>query len=69
MAAPPNRLATMEYISVLLPSAAVGTIFYFTMRAILGADRAERAAQAAAENEMTQSAPTQAATRQLPAKN
>lgn len=43
----------MEYISVLLPSAAVGTIFYFTMRAIFGADRAERAAQAAAEHEMT----------------
>ncbi|WP_035778427.1 hypothetical protein [Arthrobacter sp. 35/47] len=59
----------MEYISVLLPSAAVGTIFYFTMRAIVGADRAERAAQAAAENEMTQSAPTQATRGQLAAKN
>lgn len=44
----------MEYISVLLPSAAVGAIFYFVMRAIFQADRAERQAQAAAEEEATQ---------------
>ena len=42
---------------MLLPSAAVGTIFYFTMRAIFGADRAEREAQAAAEHETTQGTP------------
>nr|WP_090588565.1 hypothetical protein [Arthrobacter subterraneus] len=41
----------MEYIAVLLPSAGVGAIFYFAMRAIFGADRAERQAQAAAEQE------------------
>ena len=41
----------MEYIAVLLPSAAVGAIFYFVMRAIFGADRAERQAEAAAERE------------------
>lgn len=58
----------MEYISVLLPSAAVGAIFYFTMRAIFGADRAERAAQAAAEIEMTSGAPTQTPAVQISAK-
>ena len=59
----------MEYISVLLPSAAVGTIFYFTMRAIFGADRAERAAQAVAEHEITHGAPTQAAAGETSARN
>lgn len=54
----------MEYISVLLPSAAVGTIFYFTMRAIFGADRAERDAQAAAEHEITCDTPALAADRE-----
>lgn len=58
----------MEYLSVLLPSAAVGTIFYFTMRAIFGADRAERAAQAAAEREVTPSAQTQTAAGKVSAK-
>ena len=38
----------MEYIAVLLPSAAVGTIFYFVMRAVFQADRAEREAEATA---------------------
>lgn len=37
----------MEYLAVLLPSVAVGLIFYFVMRAIFNADRAERAAEAA----------------------
>ena len=41
----------VEYIAVLLPSAGVGAIFYFAMRAIFGADRAERQAQAEAEQE------------------
>lgn len=54
----------MEYLAVLLPSAAVGAIFYFVMRAIFNADRAERAAEAterAAVSESTstkESAPT-----------
>ncbi|GAB3536837.1 hypothetical protein GCM10027403_18950 [Arthrobacter tecti] len=37
----------MEYLAVLLPSLAVGAIFYFVMRAIFNADRAEREAEAA----------------------
>ncbi|WP_346655215.1 hypothetical protein [Arthrobacter sp. 260] len=41
----------MEYVAVLLPSVAVGVIFYFAMRAIFGADRAEREAQASAERQ------------------
>ena len=59
----------MEYISVLLPSAAVGTIFYFTMRAIFGADRAERDAQAAAEQEITHATPAPAAGRESSPEN
>lgn len=59
----------MEYISVLLPSAAVGTIFYFTMRAIFGADRAERDAQAAAEREVTHTTPALAAGRETSSEN
>ncbi|WP_028281463.1 hypothetical protein [Arthrobacter sp. H5] len=39
----------MEYLAVLLPSAAVGAIFYFVMRSIFNADRTERAAMAEAE--------------------
>lgn len=38
----------MEYIAVLLPSAAVGTIFYLVMRGVFQADRAEREAETAA---------------------
>ncbi|WP_309070101.1 hypothetical protein [Arthrobacter sp.] len=35
----------MEYLTVLLPSLAVGLIFYFVMKAIFNADRAEREAE------------------------
>lgn len=41
----------MEYLAVLLPSLAVGVIFYFVMRAIFNADRAEREAEAAARTD------------------
>lgn len=37
----------MEYLAVLLPSIAVGVIFYFVMKAIFNADRAEREAESA----------------------
>lgn len=37
----------MEYLAVLLPSVAVGVIFYFVMKAIFNADRAEREAESA----------------------
>jgi hypothetical protein len=37
----------MEYLAVLLPSLAVGLIFYFVMKAIFNADRAEREAESA----------------------
>ena len=48
----------MEYVAVLLPSAAVGTLFYFVMRAIFQADRAEREAEATAyENAGAQATP------------
>ncbi len=34
----------MEYLAVLLPSATLAVLFYFVMRSILNADRAEREA-------------------------
>lgn len=37
----------MEYLAVLLPSVAVGIIFYFVMKSIFNADRAEREAESA----------------------
>lgn len=37
----------MEYVAVLLPSLAVGLIFYFVMKSIFNADRAEREAESA----------------------
>lgn len=54
---------------MLLPSAAVGAIFYFVMRAIFNADRAERAAQAAAEQEATLGTPDQATGQEAPPEN
>lgn len=39
----------MKYSAVLLPSGAVGMIFYFVMRAIFQADRPERKAEHDAE--------------------
>ncbi|SDI18520.1 hypothetical protein SAMN04488693_10727 [Arthrobacter subterraneus] len=40
----------MEYLTVLLPSIAMGVIFYFVMKAIFNADRAEREAESAQRN-------------------
>lgn len=42
----------MEYVAVILPSLGVGAIFYFAMKAIFNADRAERDALTQAENEV-----------------
>ncbi|MBG6183529.1 hypothetical protein IWX65_001491 [Arthrobacter sp. CAN_A214] len=42
----------MEYLAVLLPSASLAVIFYFVMRAIFNADRAEREAMARAEEKL-----------------
>lgn len=42
----------MEYLAVLLPSVAVGLIFYFVMRAVFNADRSEREAMTRAEEEL-----------------
>lgn len=39
----------MEYVAVLLPSACLAVLFYFVIRAIFNADRAEREAAARAE--------------------
>lgn len=41
----------MEYLWVLAPSAGVGLIFYFAMKAVFNADRKEREALAQAERE------------------
>ena len=38
----------MEYVAVLLPSLVVGMLFWFAMKAIFNADKAERQAQARA---------------------
>ncbi|MHA7154493.1 hypothetical protein [Arthrobacter sp. TMN-50] len=45
----------LEYAAVLLPSLAVGAIFYFVMRAIFNADRTEREAMSQAEERIAQS--------------
>lgn len=39
----------MEYVAVLLPSACLAVLFYFAIKAIFNADRAEREALARAE--------------------
>lgn len=39
----------MEYLAVLLPSVCLAVLFYFVIRAIFNADRAEREAMARAE--------------------
>jgi len=39
----------VEYVAVLLPSACLAVLFYFVIRAIFNADRAEREAMARAE--------------------
>lgn len=42
----------MEYLTVLIPSAGVATVFYFAMRALFNADRSEREALARAKEEV-----------------
>ena len=39
----------MEYVAVLLPSICLAVLFYFVIKAIFNADRAEREAMARAE--------------------
>ncbi len=39
----------MEYVAVLLPSFCLAVLFYFVIKAIFNADRAEREAMARAE--------------------
>lgn len=39
----------MEYVAVLLPSACLAVLFYFVIKWIFNADRAEREAMARAE--------------------
>jgi hypothetical protein len=41
----------MEYLAVLLPSVVVGLIFWFAMKSIFNADKAERQAEARAQAE------------------
>lgn len=47
----------LEYVAVLLPSIAVGLIFYFVMRSIFNADRTEREAMTRADEEQAQAQP------------
>lgn len=44
----------MDYLAVIVPSLAVGLVFYFAMKAIFNADRHEREALAKAEAEEDQ---------------
>jgi hypothetical protein len=41
----------MEYVAVLLPSLVVGLLFWFAMKSIFNADKAERQAEARAKAE------------------
>ncbi|MEE2521998.1 hypothetical protein V1639_07760 [Pseudarthrobacter sp. J75] len=41
----------MEYVAVLLPSLVVGLLFWFAMKSIFNADKAERRAEAQAQAE------------------
>lgn len=41
----------MEYVAVLLPSIVVGLLFWFAMKSIFNADKAERQAEAKAQEE------------------
>lgn len=47
----------LEYVAVLLPSIAVGLIFYFVMRSIFNADRTEREAMTRADEQRAQVQP------------
>lgn len=42
----------MEYIAVLAPSIVVGLLFWFAMKSIFNADKAERQAEARAQQEL-----------------
>ena len=55
----------MEYVAVILPSLVVGLLFWFAMKAIFNADKAERQAEARAQAE-ADSLPTQPADRPDP---
>ncbi|WP_026553171.1 hypothetical protein [Arthrobacter sp. H20] len=44
----------LEYVAVLLPSIAVGVIFYLVMRSIFNADRTEREAMSQADERQAQ---------------
>lgn len=50
----------MEYVAVLLPSVVVGLIFWFAMKSIFNADKAERRAEARAQAEARGEANVQA---------
>ncbi|MBT2521108.1 hypothetical protein [Arthrobacter sp. ISL-28] len=50
----------MEYVAVLLPSLVVGLLFWFAMKSIFNADRAERQAEARAQAEADANARAQA---------
>ena len=50
----------MEYVAVLLPSLVVGLLFWFAMKSIFNADKAERQAEARAQAEADARARAQA---------
>ncbi len=51
----------MDVIAALTPSVGVGLLFWFVMRAVLGADRRERAAMAELDREDAERARADAA--------
>lgn len=53
----------MEYVAVLLPSVVVGLIFWFAMKSIFNADKAERQAEARAQDEARGAANAEADTK------
>jgi hypothetical protein len=50
----------VEYVAVLLPSIVVGLLFWFAMKSIFNADKAERQAEAQAQAEADARAASQA---------
>ncbi|TLM75460.1 hypothetical protein [Pseudarthrobacter sp. NamB4] len=50
----------MEYVAVLLPSIVVGLLFWFAMKSIFNADKAERQAEAQAQAEAESRPPSTA---------
>lgn len=57
----------MEYVAVLLPSLVVGLIFWFAMKSIFNADKAERQAEARAQAEADARAQAEAPKKAPPA--